>query len=85
MTRAPAHSTVALHGWVHDVPTGTVDAVGPFPAPAARPQPLGSGVAQVAYAAARRSAQEFFGTGDYESLAEGMAFPELNALFSEPH
>lgn len=46
---------------------------------------LGSGVAQAAYAAARRTAQELFGTGDYDSLAEGMAFPELNALFSTPH
>ncbi|WP_328698039.1 isocitrate lyase/PEP mutase family protein [Streptomyces sp. NBC_00342] len=46
---------------------------------------LGSGVAQVAYAAARRTAQELFGTGGYDSLAEGMAFPELNTLFSEPH
>ena len=46
---------------------------------------LGSGVAQAAYAAARRAAQELFGTGDYGSLAEAMAFPELNGLFSEPH
>lgn len=42
-------------------------------------------MAQVAYAAARRTAQEPFDTGDYDSLAEGMAFPELHALFSEPH
>ncbi|WP_438489731.1 isocitrate lyase/PEP mutase family protein [Streptomyces sp. S186] len=42
---------------------------------------LGSGVAQAAYAAARRAAQELYGTGGYESLAEGIAFPELNALF----
>ena len=46
---------------------------------------LGSGVAQAAYAAARRAAREIFGTGDYDSLAEGIAFPELNALLSEPH
>lgn len=46
---------------------------------------LGSGVAQVAYAAARRTAEELFGTGGYDSLAEGIAFPELNALFSESH
>lgn len=45
---------------------------------------LGSGVAQVAYAAARRTAREFFGSGGYDSLAEGMAFPELDSLFSEP-
>ncbi|WP_445528142.1 isocitrate lyase/PEP mutase family protein [Streptomyces cyslabdanicus] len=46
---------------------------------------LGSGVAQVAYAAARRTARELFDAGDYDSLAEGMAFPELNALFPEPN
>ncbi|MGW6390221.1 isocitrate lyase/PEP mutase family protein [Streptomyces sp. NPDC055103] len=45
---------------------------------------LGSGVAQVAYAAARRTARELFGTGDHESLADGIAFPELDGLFSEP-
>lgn len=45
---------------------------------------LGSGVAQVAYAAARRTAQELFGAGDHDSLAEGMTFPELDALFSAP-
>lgn len=44
---------------------------------------LGSGVAQAAYAVARRAAQELFGTGDYDSLAQGIAFPELNALLSE--
>ncbi|WP_119286867.1 isocitrate lyase/phosphoenolpyruvate mutase family protein [Streptomyces sp. YIM 130001] len=46
---------------------------------------LGSGVAQAAYAAARRSAEVLFGTGGYDSLAEGMAFPEINALFPELH
>ncbi|MFB6989600.1 isocitrate lyase/phosphoenolpyruvate mutase family protein [Streptomyces sp. NPDC056304] len=46
---------------------------------------LGSGVAQVAYAAARRAAQQLFATGDYASLADGMAFPELDALFPESH
>ncbi|MFJ8769612.1 isocitrate lyase/PEP mutase family protein [Streptomyces clavifer] len=46
---------------------------------------LGSGVAQAAYTAARRAAQDLFGTGGYDSLAEGIAFPELNALLSEPH
>lgn len=46
---------------------------------------LGSGVAQAAYAAARRTAQELFATGGYGPLAEGIAFPELNALFSGPH
>ncbi|MFI6727606.1 isocitrate lyase/phosphoenolpyruvate mutase family protein [Streptomyces atratus] len=43
---------------------------------------LGSGVAQAAYAAARRAARELFETGDYGSLAGGIAFPELDALFS---
>ncbi|MFJ1844519.1 isocitrate lyase/phosphoenolpyruvate mutase family protein [Streptomyces sp. NPDC088146] len=46
---------------------------------------LGSGVAQAAYAAARRAAQELFDTGGYASLAEGIAFPELDGLLSEPH
>lgn len=46
---------------------------------------LGSGVAQAAYAAARRAAQDLFGTGGYDSLTEGIAFPELNALLSGPH
>ncbi|MEU1086705.1 isocitrate lyase/phosphoenolpyruvate mutase family protein [Streptomyces sp. NPDC005892] len=46
---------------------------------------LGPGLAQVAYAAARRSAQELYGTGGYDGLAEGMSFPELNGLFSEPN
>jgi 2-methylisocitrate lyase-like PEP mutase family enzyme len=45
---------------------------------------LGSGVAQVAHAAARRAAQDLFGTGGYDSLAEGMAFPELNGLLADP-
>lgn len=45
---------------------------------------LGAGVAQAAYAAARRAAQELFDTGDYSSLAEGIPFPELNALLPEP-
>ncbi|PZH07930.1 3-methyl-2-oxobutanoate hydroxymethyltransferase [Streptomyces sp. NTH33] len=44
---------------------------------------LGPGVAQAAYAAARRAARELFDTGGYESLAGGMTFPELNALLSE--
>ncbi|MFD9599344.1 isocitrate lyase/phosphoenolpyruvate mutase family protein [Streptomyces sp. NPDC059970] len=43
---------------------------------------LGSGVAQAAYAAARHAARELFDSGDYGSLADGIAFPELNALFS---
>ncbi|WEB44872.1 isocitrate lyase/phosphoenolpyruvate mutase family protein [Streptomyces yunnanensis] len=43
---------------------------------------VGSGVAQAAYATARRAAQELYGTGGYQSLADGIAFPELNALFA---
>ncbi|UJB39958.1 isocitrate lyase/PEP mutase family protein [Streptomyces sp. A1-5] len=43
---------------------------------------VGSGVAQAAYATARRAAQELYGTGGYQSLADGIAFPELNALFT---
>ncbi|MGW1408390.1 isocitrate lyase/PEP mutase family protein [Streptomyces sp. NPDC002403] len=46
---------------------------------------LGSGVAQAAYAAARRAAQELFGSGTYDSLTEGIAFPELNALLAGHH
>jgi hypothetical protein len=41
-------------------------------------------VAQVAHAAARRAAQDLFGTGGYDSLAEGMALPELNGLLADP-
>lgn len=46
---------------------------------------LGSGVAQAAYGAARRAAQELFGTGGYGPLAEGIAFPELDALLTDFH
>ena len=46
---------------------------------------LGPAVAQTAYAAARRAAQELFGSGEYGSLAAGIPFPELNTLLSEPH
>ncbi|WP_043236682.1 isocitrate lyase/PEP mutase family protein [Streptomyces violaceusniger] len=45
---------------------------------------LGSGVAQAAYAAARRAARELFDTGDYGSLLGAIPFPELNGLLSEP-
>ncbi|MFF2325005.1 MULTISPECIES: isocitrate lyase/phosphoenolpyruvate mutase family protein [unclassified Streptomyces] len=44
---------------------------------------LGSGVAQAAYAAARRAARELSESGAYSSLADGIAFPELNTLLSE--
>ncbi|MFC0602135.1 isocitrate lyase/PEP mutase family protein [Streptomyces palmae] len=43
---------------------------------------LGAGVAQSAYAAARRAAQELFGTGGYDSLTGAIDFPELNALLA---
>lgn len=43
---------------------------------------LGSGVAQAAYAAARRAARELLDTGDYGSLADGIAYPELNTLLA---
>lgn len=43
---------------------------------------LGSGVAQAAYAVARRAALELAETGGYRSLADGIGFPELNALLS---
>ncbi|MEV5988820.1 isocitrate lyase/phosphoenolpyruvate mutase family protein [Streptomyces sp. NPDC052051] len=46
---------------------------------------LGPGVAQAAYAAARRAARELFDTGAYDSLTDGIAFPELNALLSSRH
>ncbi|WP_411109236.1 isocitrate lyase/phosphoenolpyruvate mutase family protein [Streptomyces sp. c-19] len=46
---------------------------------------LGSGVAQAAYAAARRAAQDLFATGGYDSLAAGIPFAELDALLSGTH
>ncbi|MEU6670431.1 isocitrate lyase/phosphoenolpyruvate mutase family protein [Streptomyces sp. NPDC046727] len=42
---------------------------------------LGSGIAQTAYAATRRAAQQLYDTGDYRPLADAMTFPELNGLF----
>ncbi|MGW5122936.1 isocitrate lyase/PEP mutase family protein [Streptomyces sp. NPDC004069] len=45
---------------------------------------VGSGVAQAAYAAARRAARELFDTGGYGCLAGGITFPELNTLLSDP-
>ncbi|MBH5333405.1 isocitrate lyase/phosphoenolpyruvate mutase family protein [Streptomyces pactum] len=45
---------------------------------------LGSGVAQAAYAAARRAVRELLTAGDYGSLADGIAFPELNGLLAAP-
>lgn len=46
---------------------------------------LGSGVAQAAYAVARRAAQELFGSGDYGALADGIDFPEINTLLAGHH
>lgn len=43
---------------------------------------LGSGVAQSAYAAARRAAEELLGKGSYGSLADGIEYPDLNALLA---
>ncbi|MGW0605564.1 isocitrate lyase/PEP mutase family protein [Streptomyces sp. NPDC002640] len=42
---------------------------------------LGSGVAQAAYAAARRAALDLLGTGGYDSLDRAIDYSELNALF----
>ncbi|GAA2331786.1 isocitrate lyase/phosphoenolpyruvate mutase family protein [Streptomyces kunmingensis] len=42
---------------------------------------LGPGVAQAAYAAARRAAEALYGTGSYDELAEGIPFPDVNGLF----
>jgi 2-methylisocitrate lyase-like PEP mutase family enzyme len=41
---------------------------------------LGSSVAQVAYAWARRAAQEAFGAGTFEATVGGLEYGELNAL-----
>nr|BFD86800.1 isocitrate lyase/phosphoenolpyruvate mutase family protein [Streptomyces sp. Xyl84] len=46
---------------------------------------LGSGVAQAAYAAARLTAQQLYGTGDYHSLTDTIPFSELNGLFLGHH
>ncbi|GAA1349728.1 isocitrate lyase/PEP mutase family protein [Streptomyces beijiangensis] len=45
---------------------------------------LGSGVAQAAYAAAQRAARDLFGDGTYDSLADAIAFPEINSLLAGP-
>ncbi|MFI2608175.1 isocitrate lyase/phosphoenolpyruvate mutase family protein [Kitasatospora sp. NPDC018619] len=41
---------------------------------------LGPGLAEVAYAAVRRAAEEVYGPGTFTALAEGLAYPELNRL-----
>ncbi|MFL0359380.1 isocitrate lyase/phosphoenolpyruvate mutase family protein [Curtobacterium flaccumfaciens] len=42
---------------------------------------LGSAVAQAAYAVARQATAELLATGTYDSLAAGVDYAELNALF----
>ncbi|MEU6816535.1 isocitrate lyase/phosphoenolpyruvate mutase family protein [Streptomyces sp. NPDC046860] len=44
---------------------------------------LGSGVAQSAYAAARRAALDLYADGGCSSLADALPFPELNGLLHE--
>jgi 2-methylisocitrate lyase-like PEP mutase family enzyme len=44
---------------------------------------VGSSIASVAYAAVRRSAQELLTAGTYDSLADRISHPELNALFQD--
>ncbi|MET8540676.1 isocitrate lyase/phosphoenolpyruvate mutase family protein [Kitasatospora sp. NPDC004799] len=41
---------------------------------------LGPGLAEVAYAAVRRAAEEVYGHGTFTALAEGLGYPELNRL-----
>lgn len=43
---------------------------------------LGAGMAQAAYTAARRTAEELYTTGAYASLSEAMPFPELDTLLA---
>jgi len=42
---------------------------------------LGPGLAKVAYAAAKRAAEEVYATGTYEALRGGLDYFELNGLF----
>ncbi|MFD6415219.1 isocitrate lyase/phosphoenolpyruvate mutase family protein [Streptomyces sp. NPDC060194] len=44
---------------------------------------LGPAVAQAAYAAARRAAHDLYGTGGYDTVADGIPFPDLDALLAE--
>ncbi|MEU8621588.1 isocitrate lyase/phosphoenolpyruvate mutase family protein [Streptomyces sp. NPDC048623] len=44
---------------------------------------LGAGVAQAAYTAVRHAARQFYGTGDYQPLADAIPFPELDGLFPD--
>ncbi|MFJ4191332.1 isocitrate lyase/phosphoenolpyruvate mutase family protein [Kitasatospora sp. NPDC089509] len=43
---------------------------------------LGPGLAEVAYAAVRRAAEEVYASGTYTSLDGGLTYPELNGLFT---
>ncbi|MGQ0841884.1 isocitrate lyase/PEP mutase family protein [Actinokineospora sp.] len=43
---------------------------------------LGAAVAEAAYGLARRATRELLASGTYESVADGMTWPELNALFT---
>ncbi|MBO1417083.1 isocitrate lyase/phosphoenolpyruvate mutase family protein [Streptomyces sp. FH025] len=43
---------------------------------------LGSGVAQAAYAAARRAALDLHGAGGYDSLRHAIDYPDLNGLLT---
>ncbi|WP_420714009.1 isocitrate lyase/PEP mutase family protein [Streptomyces sp. NRRL WC-3742] len=45
---------------------------------------LGPGLAEVAYAAVRRAAEELYGEGTYTALEGGLTYPELNSL-SQQH
>ena len=42
---------------------------------------LGTALAEAAYATARRAAVELLSTGTYDSLADGIAYPDMQALF----
>ncbi|MFF5922709.1 isocitrate lyase/phosphoenolpyruvate mutase family protein [Streptomyces flavochromogenes] len=43
---------------------------------------LGSGIAQTAYAATRRAAQQLYDTGSYRPLVDAIDFADLNGLFT---
>ncbi len=43
---------------------------------------LGPGLAEAAYAAVRRAAEEVYRSGTYTALADGLSYPELNRLSS---
>ena len=42
---------------------------------------VGAGLAEVAYAVTKRGAEEVLSSGTYESLAGGLNYGDLNALF----